>query len=60
MQNTQFHVTIKPKVGRSLRMKKETEKTPSETLPEHIGTIFKSKDEVKEEAQIKSFREFMV
>ncbi len=60
MQNTKFHVTIKPRFGRSLRMKKETEKTPSETLPEHIGTIFKSRDEVKEEAQIKSFKDFIV
>lgn len=60
MQNTQFHVTIKPKVGRSLRMKRESEKTPSDNLPEHIGTIFKSKDEVKEEAQIKSFKDFIV
>ena len=60
MQNTKFHVIIKPKVGRSLRMKKESEKTASDTLPEHIGTIFKSRDEVKEEAQIKSFKDFIV
>lgn len=60
MQNTRFHVTIKPKVGRMLRIKKESEKTPSDTLPEHIGTIFKSKDEVKEEAQMKSFKDFLV
>ena len=60
MQHTRFHVTIKPKVGRMLRIKKESEKTPSDTLPEHIGTIFKSKDEVKEEAQMKSFKDFLV
>ncbi len=57
MQNTRFHVTIKPKVGRSLRMKKESEKAPSDTLPEHIGTIFKSRDEIKEERM--SFKDFL-
>jgi hypothetical protein len=60
MQNTRFHVTIKPKAGRSLRMKKENERTPSDTLPEHIGTIFKSKEEVKEEVQRKSFKDFII
>lgn len=60
MQNTRFHVTIKPKAGRSLRMKKENERTPSDTLPEHIGTIFKSKEEVKEEVQKKSFKDFII
>lgn len=60
MQNTRFHVTIKPKVGKSLRMKKESERTPSDTLPEHIGTIFKSKEEVKEEVERKSFKDFIV
>jgi len=60
MQNTRFHVTIKPKAGRSLRMKKESERTPSDTLPEHIGTIFKSKEEVKEEVQRKSFKDFII
>lgn len=59
MQNTRFHVTIKPKTGRSLRMKKESEKTATETLPEHIGTIFKSKEEIKEEIELKSFKDFM-
>jgi hypothetical protein len=60
MQNTRFHVTIKPKIGRSLRMKKESERTPSDNLPEHIGTIFKSKEEVKEEVQRKSFKDFII
>jgi hypothetical protein len=60
MQNTRFHVTIKPKAGRSLRMKKESERTPSDTLPEHIGTIFKSREEVKEEVQRKSFKDFFI
>jgi hypothetical protein len=60
MQNTRFHVTIKPKAGRSLRMKKESERTPSDTLPEHIGTIFKSREEVKEEVQRKSFKDFII
>lgn len=59
MQNTRFHVMIKPKIGKSLRMKKESEKSPSDTLPEHIGTIFKSKEEVKEEAQFKTFKQFL-
>lgn len=59
MQNTRFHVTIKPKTGRSLRMKKESEKTATETLPEHIGTIFKSKEEIKEEIELKSFKDFI-
>ena len=57
MQNTRFHVTIKPKAGRSLKMKKESEKSPTDTLPEHIGTIFKSRDEIKEER--KTFKEFL-
>lgn len=59
MQNTRFHVTVKPKIGKSLRMKKESEKTPSDSLPENVGYIFKSKEEVKEEAQFKTFKQFL-
>jgi len=59
MQNTRFHVTIKPKTGSTLKMKKETEKTPTDTLPEHIGTIFKSKEEIKEDVAMKSFKDFL-
>ena len=57
MQNTRFHVTIKPKVGSTLKMKKETEKTPTDTLPEHIGTIFKSKEEIREDLELITFKE---
>jgi hypothetical protein len=57
MQNTRFHVTIKPKTGSTLKMKKETEKTPTDTLPEHIGTIFKSKEEIREDSELRTFKE---
>ena len=58
MQNTKFHITFKPNSGKSLRLKKETEKSPTETLPEHIGTIFASKEEIKEDAEMKTFKQF--
>jgi hypothetical protein len=49
MQNTRFHVTIKPKTGRSLVMKKEEEKASP-----------KPKRQVKEEAKIKTFKQFIL
>lgn len=59
MQNSRFHITFKPKMGNSLRIKKESEKKPTDTLPEHIGTIFKSKEEIKEEIEMKTFKDFL-
>jgi DNA-directed RNA polymerase subunit L len=46
-------------MGNSLRIKKESEKKPTDTLPEHIGTIFKSKEEIKEEIEMKTFKDFI-
>jgi hypothetical protein len=60
MENTRFHITFKPKAGKSLKLKKEVEKSPTDTLPEHIGTIFKSREEIKEEMAMKTFKQFAV
>lgn len=48
MENSsKYHVVIKPEEGSKLKYKKEEKK--SDKLPEHIGTIFKSREEIKEE-----------
>ena len=47
---------IKPEKGTKLKFNKEDSKI-SDKLPAHLGTIFKSKEEIKEE--IKSFKDFI-
>jgi hypothetical protein len=58
MENSRYHTLIKPEKGTKLKYRKE-EKAPSNTLPASIGHIFKSPDEIKEEVEFKSFRDFI-
>ena len=54
--NKDYHVTIKPQTGTKLKFKKEEK--DNNILPSNIGTLFKSKEEVKEE--VLSFKEFLL
>jgi hypothetical protein len=56
MEKNAFHVMIKPEKGTKLKFSKQEAKI-SDRLPAHLGTIFKSKEEIKEE--IKSFKDFI-
>jgi len=42
-----YHVVIKPEQGSKLKYKKDEK--GSDTLPAHVGHIFRSKEEIKEE-----------
>lgn len=55
MEKATLHVMIKPEKGTKLKYKKEEVK--SDRLPAEIGTIFQSKEEIKEER--KSFKDFL-
>lgn len=46
--NTKFHITIKPKKPKLSLKKLKEKKSSKDILPAHVGTIFKSKDEVSE------------
>ena len=56
-KDSQYHVVIKPEKGTKLKFKKE--QAPSDRLPANVGTIFKSKEEVKEEIEMKRFKDFL-
>ena len=56
-KDSQFHVLIKPEKGTKLKYKKE--QAVSDRLPAHVGTIFKSREEVKEEFERKRFKDFL-
>ena len=59
-KDSQYHVIIKPEKGTKLKFKKEEVKqAATDRLPAHVGTIFKSRDEVKEEFQVKRFKDFL-
>lgn len=49
------HIMIKPEEGSKLKYKKEE----TDRLPADVGVIFKSKEEVKEENEFRSFKEFL-
>lgn len=51
-----MHVMIKPEKGTKLKFKKEETKV-SDRLPAEVGTIFQSREEIKEER--KSFKDFL-
>lgn len=53
-KDSKYHVLIKPDKGSKLRFKKDVE---TDKLPAHIGTIFKSKEEIKEEKR--TFKDFL-
>lgn len=53
MQNTRFHVVIKPRTGRSLGIRNEYEETSSKTRS-------KRKKRIKEEVKIKTFKQFIL
>jgi hypothetical protein len=54
-KDPKYHVVIKPSEGSKLKFKKEEKKT--DKLPEHIGTIFQSREEIKEDRR--TFRDFL-
>ena len=54
-KSTTVHVTIKPEKGTKLKYKKDEK--ASDRLPENIGHIFQSPEEIKEE--MKSFKDFL-
>ena len=59
-KDSQYHVIIKPEKGTKLKFKKEEAKqTATDRLPAHVGTIFKSRDEVKEDIEMKRFKDFV-
>lgn len=58
MENSRYHVMIKPETGTKLKYKK-AEKPANDTLPSNVGHIFKSPDEIKEEVEFKSFKDFI-
>jgi len=58
-KDSQYHVVIKPEKGTKLKFKKEQAPSDSGRLPAHVGTIFKSKEEVKEEIEMKRFKDFL-
>ena len=59
-KDSQYHVIIKPEKGTKLKFKKEEAKqTATDRLPAHVGTIFKSRDEVKEDIEMKRFKDFL-
>lgn len=49
------HIMIKPEEGSKLKYKKEE----TDRLPADVGVIFKSKEEVKEEREFRSFKDFL-
>ena len=46
-KNDKYHVVIKPTEGSKLKYKKDVKE--SDRLPAHVGHIFRSKEEIKEE-----------
>lgn len=58
MEKSRYHVMITPEKGTKLKFRKE-EKAPSNVLPASVGHIFKSPDEIKEEIEFKSFRDYL-
>ena len=50
-----MHVTIKPEKGTKLKYKKDEK--ASDRLPENVGHIFQSPEEIKEER--KTFKDFL-
>jgi hypothetical protein len=59
-KDSQYYVVIKPEKGTKLKFKKEeTKQVATDRLPAHVGTIFKSNEEVKEEFEMKRFKDFL-
>lgn len=58
-KDSKYHMFIRPDGGTKLKFNKKDDKKPSDSLPAHIGTIFKSKEEVKEEVEMKRFKDFL-
>lgn len=56
-KSLKYHVVIKPESGSKLKFKKE--ESGSDKLPAHIGTIFRSKEEIKEEIELKRLKDFL-
>lgn len=54
-KDNKFHVVIKRQEGSKLRFNKDVKE--SDRLPAHVGTIFKSREEIKEERR--SFKDFL-
>jgi hypothetical protein len=54
-KNDKYHVVIKPEEGSKLKYKKDVKE--SDRLPAHVGHIFRSKEEIKEERR--SFKDFL-
>lgn len=55
MENTKYHITIKPEKGTKLKYNKEEKK--NDVLPSHIGVYFKDPHDIKEERM--SFKTFI-
>ena len=58
-KNTKFHIVINQKNGSNLKMQMPKTTKESDRLPEHVGTIFQSKDEVKEQFEVRKFKDFL-
>jgi hypothetical protein len=58
MENSRYHMMIKPEKGTKLKFRKEEAK-PRDTLPANVGHIFKSPEEIKEENEFKTFRDYL-
>ena len=55
-KDSKYHVVIKPEQGSKLKYKKDDK--GSDRLPAHVGHIFRSKEEIKEERRtLKDFLE---
>lgn len=52
-----FHIEIKPETKSKLKYK--SEKTNDNTLPSSIGHIFKNKEEIKEEKERLTLKDFL-
>ena len=56
-KDPKYHVVIKRNQDSKLKFMNDKEEKKTDRLPEHIGTIFKSRDEIKEERM--SFKDFL-
>jgi hypothetical protein len=54
-KNDKYHVVIKSDEGSKLKYKKEDK--GSDKLPAQVGTIFRSREEIKEDRR--SFKDFL-
>jgi len=55
LKDPKTHILIKPEEGSKLKYKKEER----DKLPANVGVIFNSKEEVKEERELRKFKDFL-